>query len=450
MNGSDRLNYRRTFLLGLGFFAISLCWTLYNSFVPVFLDGALADAALKSTLIGVIMTFDNIAAVTLQPHFGAASDRTWNRFGRRMPYIMVGMPLGAAFFVLVPLVRYSLALLISALVLMNLCMAVFRAPTIALMPDVTPPRLRSKANGVVNLMGGLGAMIALFAGSALYRLGPAYPFMMAAVLMILSVVVLRRTIKEPTHVEGVGDSSSGSVGILEALASVVRQREKSAMRMLLAIFFWFIAWNGIEAFFTLYGREVWNVSEATGALYMGFFSVTLVAFAIPSGFIATAVGRARIIRIGLTMLSICLVGLGLLAHDSLGRPIVEAINGVLGLGCDAAGQARLLGAMLANIGIIVPALMGLAGLSWALINTNSYPMVVDMAVRAQTGAYTGLYYLFSSLAAITGPPVFGLLRDALGTRALFPFSVVCVIVALVFMAGVRKGDPTRTGLSDAK
>lgn len=447
MNSDGRLNYTRTLLLGLGFFAISLCWTLYNSFVPVFLDDALAGAGLKGTLIGVIMTFDNIAAVTLQPYFGAASDRTWNRFGRRMPFIIVGMPLGAAFFALVPLVRYSLVPLIGALLLMNLAMAVFRAPTVALMPDVTPPPLRSKANGVINLMGGLGAMVALFGGSALYRLNPVYPFVMAAALMILSVVVLRRAIREPERVEGTDGGPGRSVGIMGALADVVRREEKSAMRMLLAIFFWFIAWNGIEAFFTLYGREVWGIPESTGALYMGFFSVALVAFSIPSGFIATSVGRARTIRMGLAGLALCLVGLGLMAHDSLGRPIIEALNGILGLGLDASGQATLMEAMLANTGIIVPALMGAAGLSWALININSYPMVVDMADGAQTGAYTGLYYLFSSLAAITGPPVFGLLRDAFGTRALFPFSVVCVIVASVFMAGVRRGDPARAGAS---
>ena len=111
---THKLDYPRTFTLGLGFFAISLSWALYNAFVPVFLDNVLADTALKGTLIGFIMTFDNIAAVTLQPYFGAASDRTWNRYGRRMPYILVGMPLGALFFALIPLFRSSLVTMMMA------------------------------------------------------------------------------------------------------------------------------------------------------------------------------------------------------------------------------------------------------------------------------------------------------------------------------------------------
>jgi maltose/moltooligosaccharide transporter len=443
---SERLNYGKTFVLGLGFFAISLCWTIYNSFVPVFLHDALAGVAYTSTLVGVIMTFDNIAAVTLQPYFGALSDRTWNRYGRRMPYILVGMPLGAAFFALIPFVRLWLVPIITAILFMNVSMAIFRAPTVALMPDVTPPPLRSKANGVINLMGGVGAMVALFAGSALYRFNPAYPFIMGAVLMILSVAILKWRIVEPREVEGASGEAGQSIGISGALMQVLTDTEKSALYMLVAIFSWFVAWNGIEAFFTLYAREVWGVSEATGATYLGFFSVTLVAFAIPAGFIATSIGRARTIRIGIIGLAVCLAGLGLLARDSLGMPLLEALNSVFGLGHDPSGEARLIGWLLGSTGIIVPALLAVAGVFWALININSYPMVVDMAVRAQTGAYTGLYYLFSSLAAITGPPAFGLLKDTFGTRALFPFSILCALAAFAFMGRVRRGDPSRAGL----
>lgn len=402
----NRLDYPKTFVLGLGFFAISLCWSLYNSFVPVFLDNALGDVALKGTLVGIIMTFDNIAAVTLQPYFGAASDRTWNRHGRRMPYILVGMPLGALFFALIPFFRHSLVPMITVLLIMNVSMAIFRAPTVALMPDVTPPELRSKANGVINLMGGFGGLLAFFVGSVLYRMSPTYPFIFAAVLMVFSVAMLKWRICEPKVTEGSGGQEE-PVGILQAFKDVLADPDRSALRMLLAIFFWFIAWNGIEAFFTLYAREVWNISEATGALYLGFFSLALVACAIPAGFVATAIGRAKTIRIGIVGLAACLWGLSMVSQG------------------------------------LVPVLLALAGAFWALININSYPMVVDMATRSKTGAYTGLYYLFSSLAAITGPPIFGVLKDILGMRTLFPFSVLFAVVAFVFMMGVRRGDPVK-------
>ncbi len=438
---NERLDYPRTFTLGLGFFAISLCWALYNAFVPVFLSNVLADTALKGTLIGLIMTFDNIAAVTLQPYFGAASDRTWNEYGRRMPYILVGMPLGAVFFALVPVFRSSLAAMMTALIAMNLVMSIFRAPTVALMPDITPPALRSKANGVINLMGGLGALLAFFVGSRLYKINPTLPFVFAGILMILITLVLRWRIREPEVVEGVGEDGQ-TVGILDALGEVRRDPDRSAMHMLLAIFFWFIAWNGIEAFFTLYGKDVWGISESSGALYLGFFSLALVAFAIPAGFLATSIGRARTIKIGIVGLAVCLAIIGLVGSDSLGRPVLGLLNGLFFAGSVGAdGQLAIVGAMLARASIIVPAVLALAGMFWAAININSYPMVVDMAARSKTGAYTGLYYLFSSLAAITGPPVFGFLRDLFGMRTLFPFAVLCTLVALIFMTQVKRGEP---------
>ena len=438
---TGKLDYPRTFTLGLGFFAISLSWALYNAFVPVFLDNVLADTALKGTLIGFIMTFDNIAAVTLQPYFGAASDRTWNRYGRRMPYILLGMPLGALFFALIPLLRSSLVPMMAALIAMNLSMAIFRAPTVALMPDITPPALRSKANGVINLMGGLGALLAFFVGSRLYSVNPALPFVFAGILMILITLVLRFRIREPEAVEGAGEGGE-TVGILEALGEVRRDPDRSAMCMLLAIFFWFIAWNGIEAFFTLYGRDVWGISEASGALYLGFFSLALVAFAIPAGFLATAIGRARTIRIGIVGLAVCLSIIGLVGSDALGRPLLVLLNKLFYAGSvHADGQMAIVGAMLARASVIIPAVLALAGMFWAAININSYPMVVDMAAKSKTGAYTGLYYLFSSLAAITGPPVFGFLRDFFGMKALFPFAVLCSLIALMFMAGVKRGEP---------
>ncbi len=438
---NERLNYPRTFTLGLGFFAISLSWALYNAFVPVFLDNVLADSALKGTLIGFIMTFDNIAAVTLQPYFGASSDRTWNKHGRRMPYILVGMPLGALFFALIPVFRSSLLPMMAALIAMNLAMAIFRAPTVALMPDITPPALRSKANGVINLMGGLGALLAFFVGSRLYRANPALPFVFSGILMILITLILRWRIRESEAVAG-AEGDGETVGILDVLREVGRDQDRSAIRMLLAIFFWFVAWNGIEAFFTLYGKDVWGISEASGALYLGFFSLALVAFAIPAGFLATSIGRARTIRIGIVGLAVCLSIIGLVGSDSLGRPILALLNRLFFAGSvDAEGQLAIVGAMLARASIIVPAVLALAGMFWAAININSYPMVVDMAAKSKTGAYTGLYYLFSSLAAITGPPVFGLLRDLAGMKALFPFAVLCALVALVFMSGVKRGEP---------
>jgi len=152
-----KINYSRLFVLGLGFMSISLTWALYNSYVPVFLDAALPAMAFKGLAIGFIMTLDNIASITLQPFFSAMSDSTWGRYGRRMPYLMAGIPVAAVAVTLIPLLRDNMTLMIASIVIMNVSMAVFRAPTVALMPDITPREQRSKANGVINLMGAWAA-----------------------------------------------------------------------------------------------------------------------------------------------------------------------------------------------------------------------------------------------------------------------------------------------------
>ena len=186
------LNYRQTLLIGLGFFASSLLWSLYNSFVPLIL----ADFITSTAAIGLIMTIDNIFGVIFQPYFGARSDRTRSRFGRRMPYILVGAPLCAILFTLIPRMP-ELWLLMSVIIAFNLIMSVWRAPMIALMPDLTPDSLRSRANGVINLMGGLASIIAfLIGGRIAHSYGRGATFLMGAVVMLIAVVVLFFSIKE--------------------------------------------------------------------------------------------------------------------------------------------------------------------------------------------------------------------------------------------------------------
>ncbi|MGE5587976.1 MAG: MFS transporter [Clostridia bacterium] len=412
-----RLSYGKTFVLGLGFFSISLSWSIYNSYVPIFLSALLKDVAYRTTLIGIIMTLDNIAAITLQPYFGALSDRTWTRIGRRMPFLAAGVPVAAVFFALIPVMRFALAEMIPVIVVMNVAMTAFRAPTVALMPDITPSPLRSKANGIINFMGGLGALLAFFAFSQLFRMNPSLPFVVTSTLMIVILLVLLKTIHEPRDAGGTGGgagSGSGggnerSVGIMRAMGEVLADRDKSALCLLLAIFFWFVGWSGVEALFTLYGVEVWGMSPATASFVLGFFSLSFLVFAIPSGFIATAVGRRRTILAGIVGLSLMLLAM------TFARP-----------------------------GATLTGLLLVGGIAWALININSYPMVVDMTSAAKIGAYTGLYYFFSALAAIVAPPVFGWFMDVLGKQVLFMCAFVSFAVAFCLMLGVKRGEAART------
>src|SRR5512147_1548435 len=156
-----KFNYGKIFLLGFGFFGVSVIWTVYNAFVPLFL----ADKFnLSPVFIGFFMTLDNIAAIFIQPPIGAWSDRLRTPIGRRMPFILIGAPIAAVAFSLIPLAAV-LPLFVACTSTLLLSMALWRTPVVALMPDITPSPFRSQANGVINLMGGVGSIAATLGGS---------------------------------------------------------------------------------------------------------------------------------------------------------------------------------------------------------------------------------------------------------------------------------------------
>jgi len=403
--GEKRLDYVNTFLLGLGFFCISITWSLYNSFVPVFLNKYIESAF----IIGIIMTFDNIAAITLQPFFGALSDRTKTRHGRRMPFLLVGIPVSAAFFSIIPY-EFSLASLIAVVMCFNIAMSVYRAPTVALMPDLTPSPLRSKANGIINFMGGFGALLAYFIGSRIYDYDKHLPFVGTSLLMLFSVAILYKAIKEPPVP---AEESKDGTGLLAAFRGILADQDRSALFLLLAIFFWFIGYQGVETLFTLYGVKYLGIKESAAALTLGFFSFSFLVFAIPSGFLATRIGRKKTIRTGLA---------GLMAVFVL---IVFSRN-----------MTMIRGLMLAG------------GMFWAFVNINSYPMVVEMTTDDKIGAYTGIYYFFSSLAAILGPPLFGRIIDLVGYGVLFILAICFLLLAFICITNVKKGEYIISGDED--
>lgn len=407
-----KLNYKKTFILGFGFFAITLCASLYDSFVPVFLSKFIH----KAWLIGFLMTMDNYIGLFLQPLVGTLSDRTRTRFGRRMPFILISMPLAALFVIIIPN-HLGLISLIVIIVLFNIIMSTFRSPTVALMPDITPPPLRSKANGVINLMGGAGAVIAFFVGSKLYAINRAYPFYMAAILLLISVTILFLNIKEKRdalNYGAVGDkpekSQKLSVKNPRQLIHTVFSKVH-VLFLLLAIFFWFIGYNSISSFFSLYGKEYLHVAPEVATGKLTFFSLSMLAMALPAGIIGTKLGKKNTIIIGIAI--IILVFFGVFMTTDI----------------DVIGY------------LFIP-----AGMGWALININSYPFVVSMTSSDNIGTYTGLYYLFSSLAAIASPPLIGFLIDHLGYGILFKYSIGGFVFALVFIILVKtpKEEPALT------
>ena len=391
-----KFDWKKTFVLGFGFLGISVIWPLFNSLIPPFLE----DLGLSALVVGFILTWDNLINMFVQPWVGARSDRTRSRWGRRKPWLMAGAPLAAVFFILVPFVRTNFALLALAILGTNIGMALFRSPTVAYLGDLYPAEQRSKANGVINLMGGVGGAIALFGGGALFKLGVPLPFIVGALLLLIAIGVVLAFVREPAAPATANEVTEP--GVWDSLRDVSRGDNPNGMYILLAIFCWFIAWNAVEAFFTVYVRNVLGIAVGSGTQMLTAFAAMLILFAIPSGLIATRIGRKPTIMVGLIGMTVGLI-LALVLTNTL----------------------QLL------------ALLALMGGFWALVNINSLPMVYDVGGNHSIGALTGLYYFASSLAAITGPIVAGGLIDLTSHRAIWPFAAVFMLLALVMMSRIK-------------
>ncbi|RJP55419.1 MAG: MFS transporter [Anaerolineaceae bacterium] len=418
-----RLNYGKTFLLGFGFFGVSVIWGVYNAFVPIFL----ADKfGLAPAWIGFFMTLDNIAALFIQPPVGAWSDRLRTKWGRRIPFILIGAPITAVAFGFIPMAA-ALPLFVACTSTTLLSAALWRTPVVALMPDITPSKFRSQANGVINFMGGVGTIIALQTGGMLYKMSPNFPFWLGSVLVILAALVVFFFIEEPKEYE----VTEGQPGMWASLKEVINDEEKSGLRILSAIFFWFIGYSAVDTFFTLYAKNHLGLNEGDGATLLSVVPLFFVLFAIPSGLLAGRIGRRTTITIGLVSITIMLFLLyitpasalltGIAPLPLVGIPLVE-------------GGARML--TLAGVILIF------AGIAWSFININSLPMIVDLTSAARIGTFTGLYYLFSTLSAIVGPNVNGWAIQLTGGNyniimLLAPFFM---IVAMVLMLGVKRGE----------
>ena len=420
---SSRLNYGKTFLLGFGFFGVSVIWGVYNAFVPIFLS---EKFDLSPALIGFFMTLDNIAALFIQPPVGAWSDKLRSPLGRRIPFILVGAPITAVAFGLIPIAAI-LPLFVACTSTLLLSAALWRTPVVALMPDITPSEFRSQANGIINFMGGVGTIIALQTGGMLYKMSPNFPFWLGSVLVILAALIVYLFIEEPKEYE----TAEEHPGMLASLKEVFSDPDKSGLRILLAIFFWFLGFSAVETFFTLYAKNHLGLNEGDGATLLSVLPLFFVLAAIPSGYVAGKLGRKTTISIGLITITIMLVLLYITPAEALltgiaplplvGIPLVE-------------GGARML--TLAGVLLI------LGGIGWAFININSLPMIVDLTSAARIGTFTGLYYLFSTLSAIVGPNLNGwAVQLTKGNyNIIMLIAPFFMLIAFGLMTGVKKGE----------
>lgn len=409
----------KLWLLGFGFFGINTVWPLYNAYVPIFLK----SFGLSSFIVGAYMTIDNIFAVALTPYVGALSDQTCTKIGRRKPYILIGAPIAAIFFLLIPISwkNSNFFAITLSIIAMNFSMALFRSPLIALMPDITPSERRSQANGIINFMGGLGAMLAYLSGRFLYQLSFISPFVVASLLLLLANFLVILFVKEPVSSRVKVNFklkeifSKSNAELLENLKEVVLSKEKSLFFMLFSIFLWFVGFNALETFFTSYAKFYLKLPEHIATGMLGVLSLAFMIFSVPAGYIGARFGRKRTIITGLFGTVICLVIGTLLSFKLSGEQLIRPFLLLFAIG----------------------------GTGWALTNVNSLPMVLDMAPTGKMGGYTGLYYFSSMLANIVSPPLTGLTLDLFGYWVLFIFAAAFVALSMVTMSFVRKGESSR-------
>jgi MFS family permease len=415
-----QFSYKKTFIVGFGFLGISIIWPIFNQFIPIFLQAGnpeferqlleagrdipqVAGFGLTPALALFIMTWDNLINVFFQPWVGARSDRTWNRLGRRKPWILIGVPIAVAGFVLIPFAQTALA--IAAFILItNFGMALFRSPTVSWLGDLFLPDDRSKANGIINLMGGVGGLLAFFGGGYLFdAYGRAAPFIGGAVLLIASALVALFAVREPPKVEL--EDAEPSAGLLANLRTAWAQPGKSGFYVLLGILLWFMAFNALEAGLSSFAVFTLGISPGQASIYAGAVTISFILAAIPAGFLGTRYGRRSIIRIGLVALTAVFAA----AYFIIQNPIT----------------------------LIVVLLV--AGVFWAFVNVNSLPLVYDHGDERHIGAFTGLYYFSSQAAAVLGPTLGGVVVDTLGDqyRWLFLFSAFFMGLALLAMRRVK-------------
>ena len=431
-----KLDTKRTVLVGFAFLSICAFWQMYDNLVPLILTNTFH---LNETISGAIMAADNVMALFLLPLFGGLSDKCTSRLGRRRPFILFGTLAAICLMLLLPLFADSyhaapgggkIALFICVLGLLLVAMGTYRSPAVALMPDITPKPLRSKANAIINLMGAVGGILYLLITTFLYHVKSEtyvsfFPlFAIVAGIMAAALAVVMFLVNEPELVrkqqeyerKHPEDDLTEHTAQGDTLPADVK---KSLTFLLVSISLWFVGYNGVSTWFSVYAENIWGMSLGQANTCLTIATGGAILSYIPIGTVASHIGRRKTIRFGTLLLSGSFLA------------------------------AFLLTMALEGFSPVLYVLFLLVGLAWASINVNSLPMVVEMCKGSEVGKFTGLYYTFSMSAQIITPIVAGWLLRNVSYRALFPYAAFFVFASFLTMGFVRHGDnkvPAKKGL----
>ena len=422
-----KLNTKRTCLVGFAFLAICAFWQMYDNLVPKILTETFG---IGESLSGVIMAADNVLALFLLPLFGGLSDQCKSKLGRRRPFILYGTLGAVVLMMALPLLTdsyhaapaaWKTVCFIISLGLLLIAMGTYRSPAVALMPDVTPKPLRSKANAIINLMGTSGGIIYLLLTTFMYTSkGDAYVsylplFIIVGIIMLASLAVVMLFVNEPKLVAEQkkyeeAHPEENLATVTENGEELPREVKRSLGFLLASIALWFIAYNGVSTWFSVYASASWNMSLGQANTCLTIATAGAIVTYIPSGSVASKIGRRKTIRLGCILLTVAFA-------SAFGYTLVSD-----------------------QFSMILYALFTLVGIGWAFINVNSLPMVLEMCKGSEVGKFTGLYYTFSMSAQIATPIVAGWLLENISYKALFPYAAIFALAAFVTMGFVNHGD----------
>ena len=431
-----KLNTKRTCLVGFAFLSICAFWQMYDNLVPKILTETFG---IGESISGVIMAADNVLALFLLPLFGGLSDKCTSKLGRRRPFILYGTLGAVVLMMALPLLTdsyhaapatWKTVCFVLTLGLLLVTMGTYRSPAVALMPDVTPKPLRSKANAIINLMGTLGGIIYLLLTTFLYKttsdeyISYMPLFIIVGGIMLGGMAIVMLFVNEPKLVAEQRKYEEAHPE--ENLTTVTQNGEKlppevkkSLGFILASIALWFIAYNGVSTWFSVYASASWNMSLGQANTCLTIATAGAIVTYIPSGAVASKFGRRKTIRLGTLLLTIAFA-------SAFAYTLISD-----------------------QFSPILYVLFTLVGIGWAFINVNSLPMVLEMCKGSEVGKFTGLYYTFSMSAQIATPIVAGFLLEKISYRALFPYAAIFALAAFFTMGFVKHGDSevqTKKGL----
>ncbi|MHA1122129.1 MAG: MFS transporter [Candidatus Heimdallarchaeota archaeon] len=452
----QRFPYGKSTLISIGYMTNNLTWSVYNAFVPLFLTTKFCmilgeNAVVINTLVGLVMILDNIAAVLIQPYIGARSDRTWiKNLGRRMPYVIIGIPLAAFFFGFIGSFWSTLWVLLVAVTGFNISMAFYKSPVMSLMPDTLPREYRSQGSGVLNVVGSIGSISGLVIVSTLVKAGrTSLGFWLLSILMIVCLAILYFNIKEKKDVEI--EEPKERLGVFSSLKTLFKEKNKGLIILLFSMFFHTAGYNVVETFITPFIQYVLNpgsytqvdkicdivIEGATGGYILAGFVGFSVLMALPAGLVGRRIGALNACLIGLAGFIVAIIPITIISMTNL-----DALADILTFSTYPTPHFEPL--TLVYIGLVI-----LLAFSWLTLSINSIVVVWNLAPRNKTATYTSYYYTFHHLAAIVSPFLAGGIFDLFqlyfkrkgwnvpGIRVLFIYVSVCFVIALILLSIVK-------------